>query len=83
MPAPTENTTMPIYEYTCQKCNAKFEQLQRTMSGDTKAKCPDCGSTKTARSLSVFAVASDNSRPTSSPTPSCGRCGGSPGSCAM
>ena len=30
---------MPIYEYTCEKCNVKFEQLQRTMSGDAKDKC--------------------------------------------
>jgi len=75
---------MPIYEYTCQKCNAKFEQLQRTMSGDVKAKCPQCGSSKTARSLSVFAVASDTAKSNAaSAAPTCGRCGGPPGSCSM
>jgi putative FmdB family regulatory protein len=74
---------MPIYEYTCQKCNTKFEQLVRTMSGsETKFKCPKCGSEKTARALSVFAVGAESAKGTSD-TPMCGRCGGAPGSCAM
>jgi putative FmdB family regulatory protein len=75
---------MPIYEYTCKTCDAKFEQLQRTMSGDVKAKCPECGSTKTARALSVFAVAADSAKSAPSTAPGmCGRCGGAPGSCSM
>ena len=75
---------MPIYEYTCQSCNAKFEQLVRTMSGEAKFKCPQCGSPKTARNLSVFAVNSAGPKSSSSSdVPMCGRCGGPPGSCAM
>ena len=35
---------MPIYEYKCKSCNLKFEQLVRTMNGETKVKCPECGS---------------------------------------
>ena len=35
---------MPIYEYTCQKCNNKFEQLVRSKSGESKFPCPKCGS---------------------------------------
>jgi putative FmdB family regulatory protein len=42
---------MPVYEYTCQSCNKKFDHLARTMSGEHKAKCPECGSPKTARAL--------------------------------
>lgn len=73
---------MPIYEYTCE-CGAKFEQLVRTMSGHEKFKCPKCGSTKTARSLSVFAVGSEGAKSSgSSEMPMCGRCGG-PGPCGM
>src|SRR4051812_30032659 len=50
---PPESLNVPIYEYTCKQCDAKFDQLQRTMSaaeGSTAAvKCPSCGSTRTAR----------------------------------
>ena len=75
---------MPIYEYTCRKCNAKFEQLVRNMSGDSPVKCPACGSAQTARALSVFAVgaAGNSGASAESPPPMCGRCGG-PGPCAM
>ena len=78
---------MPIYEYTCKQCDNKFEQLVRTMSGTEKIKCPECGSSKTARALSLFAVSSDKQPsahiPNRSDAPSCGRCGGAPGSCSM
>jgi putative FmdB family regulatory protein len=74
---------MPIYEYTCKACESRFEQLVRTMSGTERVKCPECGSARTARALSVFAVASDAGRKSSSPPPGiCGRCNG-PGPCAM
>ena len=74
---------MPIYEYACKACNHKFEQLVRTMNGSDKFKCPQCGSPQTARALSVFAVGTESSGKSSSPTPStgCGRCGG-PGPCS-
>jgi putative FmdB family regulatory protein len=77
---------VPIYEYTCQSCKGKFEQLVRSMSaaGEAKVKCPGCGSGETARSMSVFAVSSSNGSTSSgSDAPMCGRCGGAPGSCAM
>jgi putative FmdB family regulatory protein len=75
---------MPIYEYTCEACNTRFEQLQRSMSSSTPAKCPECGSPRTARALSVFAVGAVQAKPSSAPMgASCGRCGGAPGSCAF
>lgn len=76
---------MPIYEYACQSCNKKFDQLVRRMSGDHQAKCPQCGSTHTSRTLSVFAVGAESGTKTSaaSDAPMCGRCGQAPGSCAM
>ena len=75
---------MPIYEYTCQGCGAKFEQLQRSMSNEVKPKCPDCGSPKTARAMSVFAVGADSGGKSSASSDlTCGRCGGAPGSCSM
>ena len=75
---------MPIYEYTCSSCKEKFEQLVRSMkAGDEPQKCPKCGSEKTARSLSVFAVSSATGGSSASADPMCGRCGGAPGSCGM
>lgn len=75
---------MPIYEYTCEKCQTKFDKLVRAMSAadesSDKIECPKCGSLKTARALSVFAVGSEQTR--SASAPGCGRCGG-PGPCAM
>ena len=75
---------MPIYEYNCKSCDARFEQLLRTMNSDAKVKCPACGSSQTARALSVFAVGAEasSSKSSASSAPGmCGRCGG-PGPCA-
>jgi putative FmdB family regulatory protein len=76
---------MPIYEYACQSCNKTFDQLVRRMSGEHQAKCPECGSKKTSRKLSVFAVGAEAGPKSSaaSDDPMCGRCGQAPGSCAM
>jgi len=74
---------MPIYKYACKKCEATFDHLARSMAdSDSKVKCPKCGSTQTARALSMFAVRADGAK-SQSDTPSCGRCGGAPGSCQM
>ena len=64
---------MPIYEYTCQECGKKFEKLMRAMGDQSKAPCPSCGSKKTERAMSVFAVSEGQSK--SSP---CMGCGGGP-----
>ena len=77
---------MPIYEYTCKRCDARFERLVKSMRHDDSAKvaCPQCKSTQTARSMSVFAVSSSGASGKPSPTAPgmCGHCGG-PGPCAM
>ena len=78
---------MPIYEYTCNACDNRFEQLVRSMTTAEEGpavKCPKCGSSKTARALSVFAVGSESPRGAKSSAAApgmCGRCGG-PGPCA-
>ena len=74
---------MPLYEYTCQKCSAKFDQLVRAAERDAKVKCPECGSNKTARSLSLISVGGDSKGASSTDTPICGRCGETRGSCSM
>ncbi len=69
---------MPIYEFICERCELRFEELVR--SGD-KPRCPECATGDVRRLLSAFAVHS------SSPglggggaSKSCSTCAGS--SCA-
>lgn len=45
---------MPVYEYVCPHCEAKFERLRPMVEGH-RAHCPDCG-TESPRVLSVFAA---------------------------
>jgi putative FmdB family regulatory protein len=44
---------MPIYEYRCESCAERFEELVRR-PGDPVA-CPACGGTEAERLLSTFA----------------------------
>jgi putative FmdB family regulatory protein len=45
---------MPLYDFQCPQCQHTFEELVRV--GDTPS-CPQCGSTKPERLLSVAGVA--------------------------
>jgi putative FmdB family regulatory protein len=45
---------MPIYEYTCQDCSARFEKFVRSMTAVVEVKCPQCGGTHTKKGWSVF-----------------------------
>ena len=75
---------MPIYEYICKKCDARFDHLAKSMSESGKAdkvKCPECNSAKTERAMSVFAVGSGPAR-SSAPASPCERCGEA-GGCPM
>ena len=44
---------MPIYEYRCSGCGADFERL---VSPRDRVACPDCGSSRVKRQLSVVAA---------------------------
>ncbi|MEI6210738.1 MAG: zinc ribbon domain-containing protein [bacterium] len=44
---------MPIYEYTCQKCNHVFDHLARNQK-DVAKQCPSCGAAKLTKGLSSF-----------------------------
>ena len=76
--------TMPMYEYTCRKCNHAFEKLVKSMSSTDPIHCPKCASKQTDRKISVFAVASEGSGKSAAAAemPMCGRCG-VPGGCGM
>jgi putative FmdB family regulatory protein len=43
---------MPIYEYLCDECGTRYEQL--VMSKSAKIACPKCESRKHTLQLSVF-----------------------------
>jgi putative FmdB family regulatory protein len=72
---------MPIYEYRCRECEARFE---RFVSGESRVACPECESRRVDRLLSVFAVSNGSSK-TAAPTGgACGSCGDprGPGACS-
>ena len=43
---------MPIYEYICQSCEHKFEEVQK-FSETSLEKCPDCGQNTAERQVSM------------------------------
>jgi putative FmdB family regulatory protein len=61
---------MPIYEFECDECGARFEEL--VAAGTAGVACPECGSARTRRLISAVsppgrqprgaAVRSDESR---------------------
>jgi putative FmdB family regulatory protein len=67
---------MPLYEYVCRDCDARFEKLVRRFGDEVS--CPSCTGAAVERQLSVFAVG------TQRPSPTVGSCGagacGDPGS---
>lgn len=48
---------MPIFEFSCDKCDKNFELLVRSVKWEGSAECPHCGSKKLQKKLSVFASA--------------------------
>jgi putative FmdB family regulatory protein len=46
---------VPIYEYACSDCGARFERYQRSWA--EAARCPGCQSAAVERLLSSFALA--------------------------
>jgi putative FmdB family regulatory protein len=51
---------MPLYEYTCQECQNRFEVLQRIGEGAEGVQCPECDSDDIEKEFSTFASASDS-----------------------
>jgi len=64
---------VPLYEYACPGCGARFEKLVRRF-GEAVA-CPVCAATDVEKQLSVFAVATAAPSP---PFPGCGAAACSP-----
>ncbi|HNS49966.1 MAG TPA: zinc ribbon domain-containing protein [Anaerolineae bacterium] len=47
---------MPIYEYRCKSCGARFELFVRTMGAMDHAVCPECGTEEVTKEWSVFGL---------------------------
>lgn len=66
---------MPLYEYHCGSCKSLVEVLVRNT--EEQAECPECGSVKLEKQLSISAAPAINGAklPVSSPSesPTCGR----------
>lgn len=65
---------MPIYEYTCQKCEKHFEALIRS-DGDQPT-CPQCGGKRLQKQFSVAAAHTAQSRQLPTCPAMAGGCGG-------
>jgi putative FmdB family regulatory protein len=50
---------MPLYDFSCRKCESQFEALVR---GSVKPTCPECGSEELERLMSLSAVKSETTR---------------------
>ena len=72
---------MPIYEYVCNDCGERYEQI--VMSKSQKIACPKCASKKHTLQLSVFAAPANGNSKTSadSSASSGGACSCTPHSC--
>jgi putative FmdB family regulatory protein len=70
---------MPIYEYLCEDCQTRYEQL--VMSPNTKISCPKCASPRHKLQLSVFSANTKSNGGNGSSFSSSGGCGCTPHSC--
>jgi putative FmdB family regulatory protein len=78
--AATYTAAMPIYEYRCESCSERFEELVRRP--DDPVSCPECGGVEAERLISVFAGVGGGASlqpdhaPASHPRSAGGCCGG-------
>lgn len=61
---------MPIYEYCCQDCGRDFDLFVRTADKRSDPVCPECGSARVRKAVSLFGVASTG--PKDRPGAACG-----------
>ena len=72
---------MPLYEFACDDCEKKFEELFRSATERRKPKCPKCKSGNVHKLFSTFAM-SGGETGKGAGGKSCGSCrSGSCGTC--
>lgn len=52
---------MPIYEYTCTKCNESFAVFQSVTARQGDTRCPKCGATEVKKKISSFSCCTPGS----------------------
>lgn len=67
---------MPIYEYTCKKCNKIFSELQSMSASEKDTACPACGSKEVKKMLSTFSPSMGSGFSPATSAPACGGGGG-------
>ncbi|MEN6570452.1 MAG: zinc ribbon domain-containing protein [Anaerolineaceae bacterium] len=72
---------MPIYEYTCSDCGARFDALRTMKDSDKELECTRCHSSHTHRVQSACFSQSSSSVISSSGSGCAGCSGGSCSSC--
>jgi len=70
---------MPIYEYICKDCGARFEMIRSIKDADNSIPCKSCHGDQTQRALSVF-YAQSGSQIIAGGSGGCAGCSG--GSCS-
>lgn len=70
---------MPIYEYVCDDCGARYERI--VMSKSAEINCPKCASSRHTLQLSVFRTTGNSSSSNGKDFASLGGCGCTPKSC--
>jgi putative FmdB family regulatory protein len=60
---------MPLYEYECPSCGARFDRLTEAAAADAVA-CPACGHARARRLISVIAGVTGRAE---APAPVCGQ----------
>ncbi len=64
---------MPMYEYRCQSCGAKFDELVSSAQvPDSDVPCPQCGEYESQKLMSAFASSGGGSVSYSGGGSSCG-----------
>lgn len=69
---------MPIYEFICQGCDCRFEELVLRQRDLDEVACSACGSPEVEKTFSVFGMAGSLEHPSSGGCGSCrsGNCAG-------
>ncbi len=44
---------MPLYPFVCEACDSRFEKLMGANTATAVVECPECASSKTARTFAV------------------------------
>lgn len=71
---------MPIYEYECDECEARYERLVMRPNGHRIA-CPKCGSKRSTQQYSTFSQGHGNGAPAKKSAASRSSCACTPRSC--